>query len=574
MLRQIAKLRHKAFLFGMILFLISSLVSYAANTSHAEATSCVLSHTVNDDCTVPSFTACPGNFVVNTSSGVCNALVNYSAVASGIPEPTYTYVFTGTTIASGSGTGTGSAFDKGVTNVVVTATNDCGTTTCTFTVTVNDNQPPTITCPPNATLSANASCLGTLVAYSAVSLSDNCNPSPTMTQSPASGTLLFGHNTARIVTLTANDGNGNTSSCTFTVTLKDVTPPSIACPPNATVNANASCQGSVGVYNAASLSDNCNPSPTVTQSPASGTLLTGHNSTQILTLTANDGNGNTSTCTFNVTLKDITPPSIACPPNATVNANASCQGSIGVYSAATLSDNCNPSPTVTQSPSSGTLLTGHNSTQILTLTANDGNGNTSSCTFTVTLKDVTPPSITCPSSITVNNNGTCTAVVNYAMPVGLDNCIGQITSQTAGLTSGSNFPIGTTTNTFQVTDQNGSTATCSFTVVVSGEVTYTYNGTCYETLSAALAAAAMNNTFEVLINANANPNEINTIPNGVTVRVLAGAMWTNTMMLKNNGTIILENGASFINAPGGVYKGIGGFNDNFQNMGGVISPGD
>jgi len=160
------------------------------------------------------------------------------------------------------------------------------------------------------------------------------------------------------------------------------------------------------------------------------------------------------------------------------------------------------------------------------------------------------------------------------MPVGLDNCIGQITSQTAGLTSGSNFPIGTTTNTFQVTDQNGSTATCSFTVVVSGEVTYTYNGTCYETLSAALAAAAMNNTFEVLINANANPNEINTIPNGVTVRVLAGAMWTNTMMLKNNGTIILENGASFINAPGGVYKGIGGFNDNFQNMGGVISPGD
>ncbi|MFN8319625.1 MAG: HYR domain-containing protein [Saprospiraceae bacterium] len=558
----------------MILFLISSLVSYAANTSHAEATSCVLSHTVNDDCTVPSFTACPGNFVVNTSSGVCNALVNYSAVASGIPEPTYTYVFTGTTIASGSGTGTGSAFDKGVTNVVVTATNDCGTTTCTFTVTVNDNQPPTITCPPNATLSANASCLGTLVAYSAVSLSDNCNPSPTMTQSPASGTLLFGHNTARIVTLTANDGNGNTSSCTFTVTLKDVTPPSIACPPNATVNANASCQGSVGVYNAASLSDNCNPSPTVTQSPALGTLLTGHNSTQILTLTANDGNGNTSTCTFNVTLKDITPPSIACPPNATVNANASCQGSIGVYSAATLSDNCNPSPTVTQSPSSGTLLTGHNSTQILTLTANDGNGNTSSCTFTVTLKDVTPPSITCPSSITVNNNGTCTAVVNYAMPVGLDNCIGQITSQTAGLTSGSNFPIGTTTNTFQVTDQNGSTATCSFTVVVSGEVTYTYNGTCYETLSAALAAAAMNNTFEVLINANANPNEINTIPNGVTVRVLAGAMWTNTMMLKNNGTIILENGASFINAPGGVYKGIGGFNDNFQNMGGVISPGD
>ncbi|WP_034888919.1 HYR domain-containing protein [Gillisia sp. Hel_I_29] len=39
-------------------------------------------------------------------------------------------------------------------------------------------------------------------------------------------------------------------------------------------------------------------------------------------------------------------------------------------------------------------------------------------------------------------------------------------TQTAGLSSGSEFPIGTTTNTFEVTDASGNKSTCSFDVVV------------------------------------------------------------------------------------------------------------
>ena len=39
--------------------------------------------------------------------------------------------------------------------------------------------------------------------------------------------------------------------------------------------------------------------------------------------------------------------------------------------------------------------------------------------------------------------------------------------QTAGLASGSVFPVGTTTNTYVVTDGSGNTATCSFDVTVS-----------------------------------------------------------------------------------------------------------
>ena len=80
--------------------------------------------------------------------------------------------------------------------------------------------------------------------------------------------------------------------------------------------------------------------------------------------------------------------------------------------------------------------------------------------------DAEPPTITCPANISVNNEaGKCSAVVNYTAPVGMDNCSSATTAQIAGLVSGAAFPVGTTTNTFEVT-ANGQKTTCSFTVTV------------------------------------------------------------------------------------------------------------
>ncbi|MDF1673112.1 MAG: HYR domain-containing protein, partial [Vicingaceae bacterium] len=75
------------------------------------------------------------------------------------------------------------------------------------------------------------------------------------------------------------------------------------------------------------------------------------------------------------------------------------------------------------------------------------------------------PTVTCPSNVTVNNDaGNCDAVVNYTMPT-VFSCDSYTTTQTAGLASGSAFPVGTTTNTFSYTNGSG-TSTCSFTVTV------------------------------------------------------------------------------------------------------------
>jgi len=94
-------------------------------------------------------------------------------------------------------------------------------------------------------------------------------------------------------------------------------------------------------------------------------------------------------------------------------------------------------------------------------------GSCGTATQSATLAlDSTPPTITCPSNITVEPTCPSGAVVTYTTPVGTDNCSGATTVRTAGLASGSVFPIGTTTVTYTVTDTSGNSASCSFTVTV------------------------------------------------------------------------------------------------------------
>ena len=116
-------------------------------------------------------------------------------------------------------------------------------------------------------------------------------------------------------------------------------------------------------------------------------------------------------------------------------------------------------------PSGSTFPVG---TTTNTFVLTDASGNTATCSFDVTVNDTEAPEITCPGNITQDNDaGACGAVITYATPVGTDNCSGVTTVQTAGLASGSTFPVGTTTNIFLVTDGSGNTASCSFDVTIN-----------------------------------------------------------------------------------------------------------
>ncbi|MDV6169688.1 HYR domain-containing protein, partial [Flavobacterium sp. DG1-102-2] len=100
----------------------------------------------------------------------------------------------------------------------------------------------------------------------------------------------------------------------------------------------------------------------------------------------------------------------------------------------------------------------------------DSNNVVHTFSFDVIVNDTENPVITCiPDATTTNCDGTFT----FTAPVFSDNCPSSVLTQTAGLASGSVFPIGQTLNTFLVTDASGNTATCSFTVTRNADLSAT-----------------------------------------------------------------------------------------------------
>jgi hypothetical protein len=103
--------------------------------------------------------------------------------------------------------------------ITYTATDGTHTVTATRTVNVVDTTAPVISCPANVvvTLPPNSMATSMAVSYPAVTATDSCSSSVTVNSSPASGSVFNVGTTT--VNATATDGAGNTSSCSFTVTV-------------------------------------------------------------------------------------------------------------------------------------------------------------------------------------------------------------------------------------------------------------------------------------------------------------------------------------------------------------------
>jgi hypothetical protein len=118
----------------------------------------------------------------------------------------------------------------------------------------------------------------------------------------------------------------------------------------------------------------------------------------------------------------------------------------------------------------------HLGDQTVTITVTDLNGNESTGTATVTVADDLAPVLTCPDNLTVS---ACNTTVEFELPEIADNCAIDLAQLelTAGLASGSVFPLGVTTQTFVYTDAAGNTGECSFeiTLVEQLEGSFTVN---------------------------------------------------------------------------------------------------
>jgi subtilisin-like proprotein convertase family protein len=161
-------------------------------------------------CAASCALTCPANVTQSNDPNQCGAVVNY-------PAPTTTGTCGTVTCIPPSG----SFFPVGTTTVTCTST---AGPSCTFTVTVNDTQPPTITCPGNQTVVTDQTACGgpggvCQVVNFTTTASDNCPGVVVLCNPPSGSCFPVGVTT---VTCTATDASGNTATCSFTVTAFDV----------------------------------------------------------------------------------------------------------------------------------------------------------------------------------------------------------------------------------------------------------------------------------------------------------------------------------------------------------------
>ncbi|KFE70727.1 hypothetical protein DB31_5769 [Hyalangium minutum] len=420
----------------------STRVTATAADAAGNTSTCAFTLTVRD--TSGPTLSCPGNLTVDaTSTTGANATYPPATATDSVSSVTLSY-----------SKASGSHFDVGSTPVSVTATDGAGNSaSCTFTITVRLPPAPQLTCPANGVAEA-TSASGALVTYPPATATGS--EPLTVTYSQASGTgFALG---ATSITATVTDGLGRTHSCSFSVTVRDTTAPSLSCPQDLVAEATGP-NGAAVSYLPPTATDAVTSAPTVSVSHASGSTFP-LGSTRV-SATATDAAGNASTCAFTLTVRDTSEPTLSCPASVTAEAT-SAQGAAVTYPPATASDTSS-SPTLHYSQVSGTRFS--LGTTAVTVTATDGAGNTSSCTFTVIVRDTTPPALACGADLVAEATARSGASVNFSLPTATD-AVTATPVLTASHASRSLFPLGATRVTVTASDEAGNTRTCAFTITV------------------------------------------------------------------------------------------------------------
>jgi hypothetical protein len=404
-----------------------------------------------------------------------------------------------TTLTQIAGLPSGSVFPKGVTTNTFTATDEAGNSVSgSFTVTVADNEAPSITAPAALSVSTDAGACSASVTPGNAQFSDNCPGTTIANNAPA----VFPKGTT-VVTWTATDAAGNVSTATQSVTVSDTEAPV----PNAGTAGAASIAGTAHISIPFGYSANWNMYTYNFQDPLpAGATITGASMTwggqdqgwggtgqwagmnvsgtqigagQYLPFYQNyniNYSGNIPGYNYggnNYFRLDFAtwPGWVAYIYNGnltlnyqTVNAGtlpaitAECSATA---TAPTASDNCGGLITAT---TSDPLTYSQQGTYTIHWTYTDGDGNRSFQNQDVIIRDVTVPTIST-SDITVSNDaGQCGAQVTFAARAS-DNC--GTPTVTYSHAPGSYFPVGATTVTATATDAAANTAVSTFVVTVN-----------------------------------------------------------------------------------------------------------
>ncbi|MBS4032005.1 MAG: HYR domain-containing protein [Clostridiales bacterium] len=351
-----------------------------------------------DYLTIRVVTATPSDII----PPVLELPADITAEATGPAGAIVTFAVSATDDVDGSVTAnatpaSGSTFALGTTTVNVSATDTAGNiANGSFTVTVQDTTPPSITAPADFSVEGNTTGGATDVSLGTPTVSDIVDSAPTVTNN-APALFPLGPTT---VTWTATDASGNFATATQVVTVVDTTAPSITAPADFSVEGNTT-GGATGVsLGTPTVSDIVDSAPTETNNAPAFFPL----GPTTVTWIATDASGNFATATQVVTVVDTTAPSITAVSSVTVIVGAPSS----VLPSPTVFDIVDPNPTVTNdapaffSPGS----------TVVTWTATDASGNSNTATTTVTA-NYTFSGILQP----INSNGTSTFKLGSTVPV-------------------------------------------------------------------------------------------------------------------------------------------------------------
>nr|MDQ3017953.1 HYR domain-containing protein [Bacteroidota bacterium] len=377
--------------------------------------------------------------------------------------------------------------DIGENIVILTVTDSTGnTSTCTATVTVEDNLPPIAICQ-NITVSIG---VGGTVIITGIDIdggsSDNCDDDVSLSVTPNS--FDCDDLGVQIVTLTVTDDAGNTSTCTASVTI--TAEPPVAICQDITVSLGAN--GLVVILPAQVDGGSTGDCGVIILSLDEDTFDCSEIGENTVTLTVTDEGGSTSTCTATVTVVDDLDP-ICSTQDITVFLDAA--GNVTITASMIddgSTDNC-PPPSLEVTPV--TFNCDDVGENIVVLTVTDGSGNTSTCTAVVTVVDNIDP-LCSTQDITVSVSGSQVTILPSQVDDGSSDVCGPVTLDVDPDTFTCD-DLGPNVVVLTVTDESGNTSTCTATVTVTDD--------------GGLIANCQNVTIFLDVNGNASidPSDIN-----------------------------------------------------------------
>ncbi|XP_072025661.1 uncharacterized protein [Amphiura filiformis] len=439
-------------------------IPYIASDSAGNTATCELVIIVTDYPTL----ICPLDITVETAPGEPTASVFWEApvITDGgdnrrIPDPD---------IPPGD-------FGIGTTQVVYDFEADGFSFYCTFSVIVEDREPPGISCPADIEERTRDGENVAIISWSIPSVSDNSGgesiiPQLTEGQEPGSDFELGEH----AVTYLATDEAGNQNSCTFIVLVVDEEQPQLQCPDDITVETLETESMAAANWERIEADDNSGGGVIVTAEPPSGTRFEiGINSVSVIAV---DSSNNEASCVFSVTVIDPWPPTIHCPGDLTQETDMGLDSSliewtitaddnsqdILIISGQLGSENTFPER---ESPINYEYSFPIGETRV-TFEASDTSLNTVSCSFDVIVQDNELPEITCPEDILqATDPGVNTARVSWVTPEAFDNSY-VVTVVTLQYSPGEEFYLTDSPILvmYQAVDGSGNTETCSFMIVL------------------------------------------------------------------------------------------------------------